>query len=157
MLTDAQLPALKTAIQNETDATFVEFRSAGATGAMADWFNQPHASFVVWKTSASTFDIMSNGFIWTAVDGLTNGKARIWEWMTGLGSINPSKANIRQGIRDCWGNPSAQYTAILPHLKRLATRCERLYAAGTGTDATPGDLVFEGMIDNNDIVRALAV
>jgi hypothetical protein len=38
-LTPAQIQTLKAAILAETNATFVEFRTAGATGAMAEWYN----------------------------------------------------------------------------------------------------------------------
>ena len=51
-LTPAQLTILKTAILAETDPTFVSYRVAGATGAMADWYSQPSApAFIVWKTA----------------------------------------------------------------------------------------------------------
>ena len=94
-------------------------------------------AFIVWKTSVQISEIMSNGFRWQDVDGLTAGKARIWDWMSRLGTNDPSKANIRQGIQDAFGAGSAMETAILPHCKRNATVAEKLFANGTGSDASP--------------------
>ena len=51
-LTPQQLPTLKAAIAAETDSTFVSYRDSGATGAMADWYNQPHDSVKGWNKSA---------------------------------------------------------------------------------------------------------
>lgn len=94
-------------------------------------------AFTVWKTSVDIATIMSNGFRWQDVDALTAGKARIWDWMSRLGTIDPSKANIRQGVQDAFGAGSAMETAILPHFKRNATVAEKLFANGTGSDSQP--------------------
>lgn len=156
MLDQSQLLVLKGAIASETDAEFVGYRTSGATYAMSEWFNK-QSTFVVWRTSVGVDEIMNNGFVWTAVDGLTAGKARIWDWMTRLGTINPSKQNIRQGLSDCFGANSAMATAITPHLKRFALRGEKLFVTGVGTDATPGQLVYEGVIDHDDLIMAMSM
>lgn len=124
--------------------------------AIANAYNKAATpNFTVWKTSVSVDEIMSNGFVWTAVDGLTAGKARIWEWMSKLGSINPSKPNIRQGLADAFGNNTPMANGILPHLKELATRAERLFATGTGTDNNPGTRPVEavGAISAQEIAQ----
>jgi len=74
------------------------------------------------------------------VDALTEGKARIWEWVRSSGTIRPFKANVRQGLADAFGAGSPMGTAILPHLKRLAKRWEQLYATGVGTNGNPATL-----------------
>ena len=58
--------------------------------------------YIVWRTNVDPNEIMRNGLDWTRVDNLSVGKARIWDWMTGLGTLNPSKANIRAGIDAVW-------------------------------------------------------
>ena len=70
--------------------------------------------FFVWKVAVSVNELMSNGFDWTRVDNLTVSKARIWEWMTQLGVINPSLANVRAGVNTCFsvGADSATRLAI---------------------------------------------
>ena len=120
-------------------------------------------AFTVWRTAASVDEIMNNGFVWTAVDGLTAGKARIWQWMAQLGTINPSKLNIRQGLKDAFGIGTPMALGIEPHLKRLASRVERLFATGPGdgTDANPGTMAagavgfVEGALDAATVAAAM--
>lgn len=52
-MTPAQIAVLKTAIFAETDPTFVALRNGGATAAMRDWYNQPHATVKKWLSAAS--------------------------------------------------------------------------------------------------------
>jgi len=161
MLTLEQIAILAAAIQNETDAEFVEARTSGATGLMQEWFNQTKTpEFIVWKTSVTQDEIMQNGFDWTRVDNLTVGKARIWEWLfdNQSNTFNPSKANVRAGIEAVWVGTAADLAvraAVYVHCKRPATRGEALFITGVGTTASPGSLVFEGQITQYDIIEAL--
>jgi hypothetical protein len=45
--------------------------------------------------------------------------------------------------------------AVYVHCKRSATRGEKVFATGSGSDVAPGALVFEGRISDYDVVRAL--
>jgi hypothetical protein len=155
-MTPAQLATLKTAILADGALSALP-RNGDNDVAIAQAFNATATpQNVVWRTSVTAVEIMSNGFVWTAVDALTVGKARIWDWMTRFGSINPSKANIRTGLSDCFGGGSAMATAIMPHLKRDATRGEVLYLVGAvGTTSTPQTLVFEGTVSPADVDAAL--
>jgi hypothetical protein len=150
--TTAQLQAIKAEIAADSTLNNMPMTPDGAF-AIAEALNLD-STFIVWRTSVAVADIMANGFVWTEVDALTNGKARIWDWMSRLGEINPSKANVRQGLRDCFGNTSGTYTGMLPHLKRAASRVEKVLATGTGTDANPGTLTFEGDISYQDVELA---
>ena len=109
---------------------------------------------------------MGNGFDWTLVDNLTAGKARIWEWMTQLGVINPSQANVRAGIIASISGTGAAFptmrTAIFGHCQRLATRFEKLLATGSGTQSTdqgvgPGIATVPGPLSWNDVLTARAL
>lgn len=156
-MTPAQLATLKADILNDPALAAQPMTSDGAF-AIADAYNAPASpAFQVWRTRVSAEEIMSNGFVWTAVDGLTNGKARIWEWMTRYNFINPSKPNVRQGIQDCFGAASQMVTGILPHCRRAATRVERLFATGTGSEAQPGTMSFEGPVSYQDVEAARAL
>lgn len=156
MLTTQQFQALKADILADPVLAAKPNNSDGAFDIAVDYNLPASPQFVVWRTNVPASEIMSNGFVWTAVDALTVGKARIWDWMTRYGSINPSKANVRQGLSDCFGAGSAMQTAIAPHLKRDATRAERLFATGTGTTGSPGTLVFEGALSYQDVEAARA-
>lgn len=151
-MTPAQLAALKADILADPVLAAIPAGTDGAF-AIADAYNLPVA-FIVWKNSVQASEIMANGFFWTAVDSLTVGKARIWDWMTRYGSFNPSKANVRQGLADCFGGASQMVTGILPHCKRQASRIEKLLATGAGSDAVPAVMGFEGPVGYQDIEAA---
>jgi hypothetical protein len=161
MLTTEQIPAFRAAIDAATDPEFVEYRTNGQTGLMAEWFNQAFTpTHVVWRTNVQQDEIMQNGFDWVRVDNLSVGKARIWEWLfdNQSATFNPSKANVRAGIDECWKGTAADLAvraAVYVHCKRPATRGEQLYAVGSGTDASPSTMVFEGQITEYDVLAAL--
>lgn len=158
MLTTAQLQTLKGWIDADPILSLLPLNSDTAFEIAAALNQEVDPAFVVWRTAVTLREIMSNGFRWTDVDGLSAAKYRTWELMNSLGTIDPSKPNVRQGLRDTWGAGSLQELAITPHLKRNATQVEKLLATGTGTDATPATLSFEGTISFNEVedARALA-
>jgi hypothetical protein len=110
-------------------------------------------SFTVWRTDVQVREL-TDVFVWTEIDALTVGKARIWDWMTrGVDTINASKANVRQGLLDGFSAATATRAACIVVAKRFCTRGERVFATGTGSDATPGLLVFEGLLTVQDIAE----
>jgi hypothetical protein len=163
MLSAEQLPVFRAAIDAATDPEFVEYRTNGQTTMMAAWFNRDSdPAHIVWRSSVTQDEIMQNGFDWVRVDNLSVGKARIWEWLfdNQSATFNPSKANVRAGIDECWKGTAADLAvraAIYVHCKRLATRAEKLYAVGSGTDASPSLMAFEGQVTDYDVSAALAL
>ena len=160
-LTPIQI-ALKADVLASLDPLVIAARSAPRNDqALADLYNASAApAFVVWKTRVTQDEIMLNGFDWTRVDNLSVGKARVWEWLfdNAAKSVNPSKTNIRAGIDQAWQGTAADLAvraAVYVHCKRLATRAERLLATGTGLDATPGLLVFEGTLTPQQVSDAM--
>jgi hypothetical protein len=177
-MTPEQLPTLKTAISTQVDAEFVALRDAGATGAMAEWFNQA-GTVIVFKTSVPTDEIFDRitweNFIPTGLPGAdaawTNRSLacqgrqfNLQTLLIGRTSLNPSKTKIRNGLETALtdvpsgtnGNTrQAGWPAVLTLLKRAATRGEQLYATGVGTDADPALLVFEGAVTDADVVQAI--
>lgn len=162
-MTPAQLATLKTAVL--ADAVLAALpATADSAYAIADAMNAEAAPvYVVWRTSVPIEEIMANGFVWTEIDALSAGKARIWQWMSQLGAINPSKGNVRQGLRDCFesaapgtfGDRLAGTGGLQPHLRRNATRGEKLYATGTGSASGPALLGYEGRISPQDVLQAM--
>jgi hypothetical protein len=158
MLTAAQTATLKAAIAAETDATFVDYRNQGATGAMANWLNElTSPAWIVWRTNVPPAEYR-DAITWTEVDALTAGKARIWEWITQnmTAALNAGSANVRTGLADCWASNTTTRTNLLAIAKRTATKAEKLFSTGTGTTATPATLGWEGMLSPDDIVRAIS-
>lgn len=116
-------------------------------------------SFTVWRSNVTQDEILQNGFDWVLVDNLTVGKARIWDWMfkNAAGAINPSKVNVRAGIAECWKGTAqmlAQQAVVLGHCKRLASRAEKLFATGAGTDVSPATMGYEGALMPHDVYAA---
>lgn len=159
MLTQSQLTTLKAAILAEP--VYSAWVNDSVWSAIADDLNQiASPDFIVWKSRVHIDEIMQNGFDWTQVDNTTVGKARIWEWMFAneTRTINPSKLNIRAGIDEAWRGTAAMLAvraAVYLHCKRAATEFEKLFAAGTGSDASPAVMAVEGEITTSEIQLAM--
>jgi hypothetical protein len=93
----------------------------------------------------------------TEIDALTNGKARIWEWMRLSETLNCGITNIRQGLNDAFASANNTKAAVLAVIKRDAKRGEKLFATGTGSDASPATLVFVGDITDVDVEKAMGL
>lgn len=151
-LDSTQATTLRTAALAEP--SIAQAITNGDDSSVANWFNTA-TTFIVWKNSISCKELSDGAIVWTAVDALTNGKSRIWEWLCKYETINPSKANVRQGLQDAFGAGSATVIAATPLLKRAATNAEKALATGTGTTGAPGLLTFEGRISVNDVSAIL--
>jgi hypothetical protein len=162
-LTTQQLATLKAAILAETDATFVALRAATDETGMAAWYNAPTSpAFIVWRRDVKTPEI-GPVLNWVAVANLTTANR---DRATTFVMLNPSQFNASADIAAYWdttfggslGGEGANTRAALQALwRRTANRVERLFATGTGTDATPGFLGWEGIISAQDISDALRV
>lgn len=156
-LTSQQKATLKAFIL--ADPTLSQF-PPGSDGAyaIAAIINLPASpDFIVWKTDVSVDDIMRNGMNWTRVDNLSVGKARIWDWMTRLGTLNASKVNIRSGIDATWTGTAADDAVramVYTHCKRKASVIEKILATGVGSDASPATMEWEGTISYQAVDEA---
>jgi hypothetical protein len=162
-LSNSQLVTLKadiaadpvlSSIPNTTDGAFEIAAAYGATAVPA---------FLVWKQQVEIQMIMSNGFDWTVVDNLTVGKARIWDWMTSVGSINPSLPNVRSGIVQAFSvsgaADDAMRVSIFSHCSKLASRGEKLFSTGLGIASTdqgvgPATTALSSPITFQDVIDA---
>jgi hypothetical protein len=154
MLTPEQKATLKMAIvaDNALNALYTDGNLSGLAAAINS-VAQPE--FIVWKTSVSVDEIMRNGMDWARVDNLTVGKARIWDWLGRLGSFDASKPNVRVGIDSAWVGTAADVVvraSIYTHCKRSATFVEKLLASGTGSDANPATMSYEGEVSWSELV-----
>ena len=147
MFNPAQLSALKAVAS--ADQTALALMAAADDIGLAAWFNTEDAAFTVWKTRLTVEDC-NTAIVWIEVDALTNGKARIWEWMTRLGAIDPSQLNVRQGLSDAFASANGTKAALAALGKRLASTAEKTLATGTGSNASPALLTFEGLLSYAD-------
>lgn len=161
-LTTAQLQAIKADIAADGTLNSKPNNSDGNFEIAAIYNQAASPDFFVWKTSVTVTEIMQNGFDWTRVDNLTVGKARIWEFMTAIGTIRPNQANVRAGIEACFSVEVGDQTtrqAIYNHSVRLASRIEKLLATGSGTAPShhgvgPATMESEGPISYSEIEQA---
>ena len=153
MLNDTQLVTLRAAI--DADPVLVQAISAGSINVVVNAFNAlASPAFRVWRSDVRQSEIAS-AFVWTEIDALTNGKARIWEWMRLSETLNCGIANIRQGLNDAFASAANTKAAVLAVIKRDAKRGEKLFATGTGSEGSPGTLVFIGQITDSDVEKAM--
>lgn len=160
MLNEAQRIILAAEVNADPAFASLPHNSDGAFVVAAALNLVAVPDYWVWRTRVPLSDITENGFTWTLVDGLSPGTARIWEWMfdNSERSINPAKANVRQGIADVWDGTAAKLVlreTVLGHCKRLATRTERLLATGAGTQAIPATMGYEGSLSYDDVQQAM--
>lgn len=157
-LTTQQQATLKTFVEADPVLNLIPHTADGAYEIAAALAQLADPAFIVWRTSVDIDEIMRNGMDWARVDNLSVGKARIWDWMGRLGTINPSRLNIRAGIDAVWVGTAADLAvraAVYTHCKRSANILEKLFATGTGSDATPATMVIEGSLSYTEVFAAM--
>jgi hypothetical protein len=94
--------------------------------------------------------------VWTEFIGRSAGERDAWQFMLSNGFINAADANVRQGIQDIFSGPggAGSRASLVQIAKRSATRAEKLFAIGTGTDVSPGTMVIEGSLGFQDVQAA---
>jgi hypothetical protein len=143
MLTTAQLQTLKAHILATPELAAQPNNSDGAFAIAAALNQVASPDWIVWRTAVTRREILQNGFDWTRLDNLSVGKARVWSDIFVEGVINPSKPNVRAGIESVWVGTAADLAvraAVYVHCKATATKAQKLFSSGTGSDATPATM-----------------
>lgn len=182
-MTPQQLATLKAAILAETDVVFVPLRQANNEQGMADWYNGlTSPAWVAWRPTTSAADIL-DAITWASLTPADSPDAtatytnrallcqakqlNLQIMLQGRESIATGKLTIRQGLTDSLTNlPAGAGGALVDAgwlgagkvktaISRTVSRAERLYANGTGTAGSPGNVTFEGSITAQDISDAL--
>jgi hypothetical protein len=152
ILADATLNALP----NNPDGAFEIARLLDAPSSPA---------FIVWRTSVSEHEITGKAgptgttWSWPAYIARSIQEQNGWARMLNTSlTMNPSLANVRQGMADIFSGSTNSAPAQRAHLtavsKRTATKAEKIFASGTGTDATPATMTFEGRLSYDDVQAA---
>jgi hypothetical protein len=154
MLTPAQKITLKTAIQADSaaNALFV----SGDLGGLADYLNtQASPTFTVWKTSVLIGSIGAS-IVASELSGLSTLNATRLQTLVMLlqDGVNPTRVDTRAFFDDIFSGAGGVNTraALLALWKRLASRVEKIFATGTGSDAVPAILSFEGTLTYQDLI-----
>jgi hypothetical protein len=152
-LTPAQQAALKADILADPAFASLPHNSDGQFAVAAAYNLSASPAFTVWRTSVGPQEwrtaIIGGGGA-TQLDALTASKRDSLLWAVG-DTLNPSVAAIRAALDDFCGSQNTLKAAILAAEKRTATRLEKLLATGTGSDASPATMGFEGTISYPDV------
>lgn len=160
MLTTDQLVTLRAAIDAETDPAFVTARQTGNNGQMLAWYNAPAVpAFIVWQSPLSR-NVVGKAFQASALAAITAGNNdKLNNFAQWNDVVDPARQDQRDFFDDVFSVAAGATTrAKLYALWRTsATRAEKLYATGTGTDAAPATRVVVGPISIDDIRAAVAL
>lgn len=146
-MTPSQYSTLKTVAL--ADQTAVAYIANGNDNELAEWFNQPQV-FTVWR-SALTPELARAAIIQgaTQLDGLTVGKRDSLFYLVS-GNLDVSQASVRAAIDDLCGTQNQLKGYLQAAQKRQANRAEKALSSGTGTDASPATLGWEGYVSSYD-------
>ena len=152
-LSTSQQTTLKAAIL--ADSQLNAFVPARAADSIVDLLNVAASpSFTVWKTNVSITQV-GNNFVGTEFAGLSTLNATRLQTIAQYSpdGINPSFADRRAFFDDVFSGAGGVLTRakLLILWKRFATRCEKILATGTGSDASPATLGYEGTVTAGDI------
>lgn len=155
MLTTAQKTTLKAAIiANSTWNAFPNSEDGNFNLAELLSKEFPTPDYIVWKNSVTTKEV-KNVIDWVEYLALTVTEKSTFELMISNGIIDPSNANIRAGIANIFdAQQSNTRNALIALGKRKATHIEKIFATGTGSDASPSVMGFEGKISGADVASA---
>ena len=142
-LTTSQVATLRTTCQ--ADIGCAALAAAADDIGLAAWLNSVDATCTVWRSDVTVLEV-NKVMVWTEIDALTVGKARIWDWMSRLGVLDAREANIRQGLSDGFSAATATRTALIALAKRAPTRAERALASGACTSGSPSIMTFVGLV-----------
>jgi len=157
MLTSAQLATLKATII--ADGTLNAFpNDGGGNTEIANAFNlNASPNYTVWKRRVDISEIGDN-IVGTDLAGLStiNNTRLQTAVVLATNGINPSLTDRRFFFDDIFSGAGGAATRakLLILWKRLATRAEKLFATGTGSDAVPATLTFEGFVTYQDVEAA---
>ena len=157
-LTPAQAATLRTAIQADSQLNAFPHTQDGAY-AIAQLLNLTASpSFTVWKTSVSN-ELIGNAMNGTEVIGLSALQMQRLQLLSAYsnGTQDPSRADRRAAFDGVFSGAGGTITrpALLALWKRFATRCEKIFATGTGSDASPATLTFEGGVSGTEVNDAM--
>ena len=151
-------PAQKTTLK----AAILADGSLSAFVAIADWpaiainLNTLTSApaWIVWKSNVTITETGKafNGTEWAGMTSANHTRLQTVAQFSDAG-YDPSKADIRNMFNDIWSGAGGTLTraALLALWKRTALKIEKILSTGTGSDASPATLGYEGTIEAEDV------
>jgi hypothetical protein len=156
-LTAAQFVTIRAAVCADV-ATARPLLQAGDVPGLKAWANASTVTFITWKSKV-TIEEVGDNIVGTELSGLsTLNTTRLQAIiMLSPNGVNPSKGDRRAFFDDVFSGTGGALTRpkLLALWKRPATRAERVFATGTGTDLAPATLIWEGALSDNDVARII--
>ena len=154
MLTTTQLATLKTAINAETNATLVGYRTNGQTTMIAEWYNAA-SNTDAWSSNVSQ-SVLFDATDIAKFDNISAGKRDAWRILMDFAPCDFTRVKIRKGVQDIWGD--ADSVVVLQAGLRKATKAEvALGGTSVTTNTVTGlKLSWEGMLSGDDVASALS-
>jgi hypothetical protein len=156
MLTPEQLQTLKAYIASVPAWAALPQNSDTASFIASEMNKDAAPAFTVWKTYVPRDDV-GKAFVATALAAITSGNNdKLANFAAWNDAVDPSRVDQRAFFDDIFSVAAGASTraALLALWKRLATVAEKLFATGTGSDAVPATMTFEGNLSYADIVSA---
>lgn len=147
-MTPQQLSTLKTVALADVEAA--SYIANGQDNQLQDWLNTA-TTFWVWRsfmTAAMSREALVEGA--SQLDSLTAGKRESLFRLCD-GDLAVYKSTVRAAIDDLCGTQALLKSAFLAAEKRVCSRAEKALATGTGTNAVPATLGWEGVISGTDV------
>ena len=158
-MTPEQLATLAAHITASPDLNVYPNNSDGAY-EIARLLNLDAApAFTVWRSSVGKNEV-GKAFVATALSAITAGNndklANFASWNE---TVEPWRTDQRAFFDDIFSVAAGASTraALLALWKRLATGGEKIFATGTGSDASPATLGYEGAITTDDVQAARGI
>lgn len=156
MMTELQLQALATSIRSSVDSEIVAALAIRNDFRLMELYNAPSGK-IVWRSSVSKNEV-GKAFVASALAAITAANNdKLANFVAWNETVEPSRADQRAFFDDIFSVAAGATTraALNALWRRPATRAENIFAVGTGTDASPASLVWEGVVSLNDISDAL--
>lgn len=142
-----QIATLKT-VCNAAPAC-VTLANAADDIALSAWFNAAdEGGCIVWRPDVPIGEANA-AMVWTEIDALAVGKARIWEWMRLVNVLDYRLPSIRQGINDAFAGTTTR-TQVTQTGKRVASRVEKALGSGACSNVSPSIMTWYGQITYAD-------
>ena len=164
-LTPAQQVTLKAAIIADPILDAEPNNSDGAFAIAAALNVEAVPAYIVWRTAIDESEITAKvsdeatSWSWTSYIARSDGERDAWGRMFSIsGTIDASLPNVRQAMADIFSGGASGAAGQRAHLlacgKRNATRAEKIFATGAGTQGSPSTMEFEGALAYQDVQAA---
>ncbi len=166
-MTTAQLQTLKTDIAANSNptgqpgsiyqATAVNAvpNNSDGNAAIAFWYDQAtNPAKIVWRNAIPVSQV-GTAMLSADIANLTavnNTRLQVLGQYATQGFF--ASADVEAGFSDIFSSAPNTVTRLHAVWRRTALRIEALFATGTGSDAVPATLVFEGQISGGDVQAA---